>query len=192
MSAIPDSDDSPLVLTTSIFPDWSEGVRNFTIWTGGQNQTRANLEQRISHSATAQKAMEITVAGLNQAQAENLFSTMENRGRGPLLVPWFPEGLRLSSSIAAAAGTAQAESAPLPDWLKGNAGSVLIGTHRRTVTSIVDRVLTFEADGSAPAVPAGTWIFPMRLAALDRPDDSLTIIRHDASRQNLRFIALTK
>jgi hypothetical protein len=192
LTAITDTEADPLVLTTSIFPDWSQGVLASLSYASSRSASRSGLEQGHSRGKHAKKSLELTVDGMGQEAALDIFSVMENRGRGPLLIPWFSEGLRLSSSIAGAATSAQVEVAPLGDWLPGNAGQVLVGTYLRTVTGIADRVLTFAADGSAPAAAAGTWIYPMRLAAIERPDDSLAIIRHDAARQRLRFVALSK
>jgi len=190
MSSVTDSNDTALTLTTSIFPDWAQGVRHFTTRPVQVNRSRSNIQQRISRSTRAKKAMEITVDGLNQAQSENLFDTIENRGRGALLVPWFPEGLRISVGMASTTEL-QLEVEPLDDWGTATGTQILVGTETREIVSIAGRVVTLTADGGATQQDAGTWVYPMRRAVLDRPDDALTVIRHDAARQKLRFIQIT-
>lgn len=183
------SEDTALVLTTTVFPDWSQGVRSFYTYEGATITAASGNEQRTSRRARARKAMEYTVDGMTANQSRDIFSVLENRGAGPLLVPWFPEGKRISVTMSAVT-QAQVEVDPLDDWLEIG-DRILIGTDLREVTGIADRVLTL-ATGTFTLWPSGTWAFPMRRAAIDRPEDSVAVIRFDAVAQRLRFVQLEK
>jgi hypothetical protein len=190
MSAITDSEDAVLVLSTSIRPDWAQGVTNELKYTTAITTSHSGIDQRSSRRVTARKVMEFTVDGLSRAQSQEIFSVLENRGRGALIVPWWAEGLRLSVTMSA--GTScQVEVFPLADWLDIG-DRILIGTDIRIVTGITGRVLTLQALGGAILWPAGTWAYPMRLAVMDRPEKAASIIRFDAARQELRFVQLDK
>lgn len=187
--AITDSEDTPNELTSQVYPDWWAGIDHFTAYRSQANRARSGSEQRVSGGPRCWKAMEYVVDGLNQAGAINLMASLENRGRGPLLVPWWPDGLRLSTTMATV-NSAQVEVTPLADWLAGGSNpKVLIGDQVRTVTGLVDRTLTLAALTGAVQYGAAIWVYPMRPCALDNPDDALTIIRHDSKRQRLRFVA---
>lgn len=188
MSAIVDSEDTPLSLTTTVFPDWAAEVVHRTSWTTNITKATSGLEQRQSASSRPRKTMEFTVDALSRAASQDIMSALENRGAGPLLVPWFPEGLRVSTTMSSATSVL-VEVAPLDDWLP-EGGKVLIGDQIRTCTGISNRTLTLQAMTGAELKAAGSWVFPMRLAAIDRPDDSASIIRFDAARTSLRFVQL--
>ena len=187
MSNFPTSESTPLALTTSVFPDWSRGVRSGWTFENAMSTAQSGLEQRFNRRTAPRKTMELTVAGLSRARNEGIIEILENRTAGPLLVPWFPEGLRVSTTMGSGTSV-QLEVAPLSDWMPDDTDRVLIGDELRVVTGISDRTLTLEAMGGATLWSAGTWVFPMRLAAIDRPEEAVNLIRFDAAEQNLRFV----
>jgi hypothetical protein len=188
MSSVTDSEDTELVLTTTIFPDWAQTVVHRTSWSTTTFVATSGLEQRSAKSSRPRKTMELSIDAMTRAQSQDIMSVLENRGAGPLLVPWFPEGLRVSTTMGGA-NSVQVEVAPLDDWMPQGA-KILVGNQVRTVASVSNRTFTLEALTGATLWPAGTWVYPMRLAAIDRPEDSASIIRFDAARQSLRFVQL--
>lgn len=183
---IPDSEDTATQITNRIEPDWARGVTHFLTWKTDTTRSTGGIEQRTSRRATGRKAMEFFVDGMDQARAIDLLGTHEGWADGPLLVPWWPEGLRLSIDMVSVT-EAQVEVEPF-DWATVG-DQILIGDEVREITNIVDRVVTLQALGGSTQKTAGTWVYPMRRAALDRPDAAVRMIRHDAAREVLRFVA---
>jgi hypothetical protein len=185
---ITDSEDAPTTVTTELAPDWSQGVSNFVKYRTQMQQARSGVEQRRALRNHGKRVQEYFIDGMTQAETENLLEQLDTRSSGAFLIAWWAEGLRLSITMATV-NTAQVETEPLADWA-GVGDTILIGDETREISAISGRVLTLVAKSGATQKAADTWVYPMRLAVFDRPDETLTLIRHDAARQAIRFVEL--
>ncbi len=186
----PTSDDTPTQL--AIMPDWGEGVRQVLIYRTDILRSRAGIEQRSQRMTRPKLGLEY-VATATDEPARRRIETILATSRGPLHVPWWTSGVKLSVAMTAATSLTL-EHVPIAEDFDQVALVYLwdrtVGGEWRTVASRAGAVLTLTSSGVHTLFPAGSWCFPVRLAVRDRDDSLLETAHQRAASDRLLFRTL--
>tara|TARA_R110000796_G_C14571530_1_gene435821 strand:- start:55556 stop:56119 length:564 start_codon:yes stop_codon:yes gene_type:complete len=182
---IPDSTDTPTRLLGEIAPDWRVPVLSFQNYATKVARTKNGREQRVSFRPSARRVQTYTLSSARIAAGEDQVAEHADRMAGPLEVPWWAEGLRLSVTMATV-NDAQLESEPGTDQGFEAGDSILVGDAVRTIASRATKFLTLDSMGGSVQETTGTWCYPLRVC-ISRDTGALQNIRHDKSDVRLRF-----
>ena len=129
--------------------------------------------------------MSYTVSSARLTANADIIAEQAARVAGPLLVPWWPDGLRISITMGTV-DTAQLEVAPGLDQGMDAGDTILLGTAVRTIASRATKFLTLVTLGGSVQEPANSWVYPMRRCIL-RDQGALVNVRHNSHDLRLRF-----
>lgn len=184
------SNETPTILGLEVEPDWSAQVfeiEEFLVT--ALKKTEAGKEQRLAWRPKPQRIMRYTVASTRIAEHADYITTVLGHSRGPLLVPWWPDGLRLAIDMPDA-DNLQLEIPPGVCHDIAAGGSMLVGGVPREVASIATKFVVLVSDPAGEAATQGAWVYPMRLAIMVDAGGALNRLRYDESAQAIQFMEL--
>ncbi len=187
----PTTDDTPTPV--AIMPDWRYGIRTTIGYQTDITESRRGIEQRSQRRRRPRLTMEYRT-NIDDAAAALRLETILATARGPLHVPWWPSGIPLATEMPDWQHLTL-ETLPLDDdwsripmvliWSRG------LGTQWRNVASRDGVDIALEADSVTHIrYPAGSFVFPIRLAVRDVNDGLLISPTTSAAQDMLYFRTL--
>jgi hypothetical protein len=186
-----DTDDTPTKL--AILPDWNRRVRLVEEWDSNATRSFAGKEQRSAKRVKPIYRLEYFRSGMTETEARRRLLAIRSEFEGPLIVPFWPDGGVLASTMTTPVSddVAVLENA-LPDGYDSPFEVYIYdeanGGEFRTVTSVSGASLTL--DGSSTLYTTGAFVFPCRKVIREIDAEGLNSINAETGIERIRYLSL--
>ncbi|HET7552200.1 MAG TPA: hypothetical protein VFK04_12990 [Gemmatimonadaceae bacterium] len=158
-------------LVWSIAPDWSDGVTERIRFLTDVQETSGERELRVAVRTIPDRRLTLRHLTLDASRSARLEALLA-AGQLGYWLPWWPDAVRLSAPVAAAAGSVPMDTAGrymdddrLLLWRDDDAWELV------DVNGITAGAYTLAGGQPAATWPAGTWAIPLRRAGVDADPD---------------------